>query len=124
MQKGVDAATAIRTLLRERGWKIVDLAAKTGISANTLALYATENEKARRKLGLQNGAKIAKAFGVDLSRLGLSEGAAADDELTNLRLAHAALEETVRLLTGRVEALERRRAAPRRVAATQKRKAV
>lgn len=123
MQKGVYADKAILSLMRERDWRIVDLAERTGISAGTLTAYTTKNPDARRRLGIENGRIIARAFDVELSRLGLVEEEAVVDDLTELRHAHGALEETVRLLTERVEALERKPGAPRRAAATRKRKA-
>lgn len=108
MQRGVDASETLRSLLRERGWKIVDLARATGIAAGTLTAYATQNPEARRRLGLANGQKIAHAFDCELSRLGLAAEAEAVGELAQLRLALEALKETVRLLTLRVTALEQR----------------
>lgn len=123
MQKGVDAGAAIRELLAERDWKIKDLAEKTTIRANTVALYATENDDARRPLGIDNGRKIAAAFQVNVTRLGLPGEEGAASEATELRRGLAALEEAVRLLTQRVEVLERKRATPRRGVSAPRRKA-
>lgn len=120
MQKGPDVSKILRALCREKGVSQTWLERETKIGHSTMQRYWSGDGG----LGLKNGRKIATALGVEISRLGLSEEEAAGDELTNLRLAHAALEETVRLLTERVEGLERKRATPRRAASTRKRKAV
>jgi transcriptional regulator with XRE-family HTH domain len=119
VQKGPDVSKTLPALCREKGYSQTRLERETGIDHSTMQRYWSGNGG----LGLKNGRKIADVLDVELSRLGLSEEEAADDDLTILRRAHAALEETVRLLTERVEALERRRGAPRRAATARKRKA-
>ncbi len=120
MEKGKKVGSKLRALAKDRGLSQAQLEEITGINHSTMSGYWSN----RLGLGLANGRKLAQALMIELSDLGLSEEEVADDELTNLRHAHAALEETVRLLTGRVEALERRRATPRRVASARKQKAV
>lgn len=119
MQKGVDASEAIRALQKERGWTYKDLQERTGILANTLAAYGSLNPEARKCLGLVNGRKIAAAYGVPLSRLGLSEErelrhlpapdtlellAELQDSVGNLQRAQ---EELISNLRDRLEAAER-----------------
>lgn len=119
MERGVRVGSALKSLAKERGFSQPKLEAATGIGHSTMSGYWS----GRLGLGLKNGRKIADALGVEISALGLSEAEEAASAETDLRLAHAALEETVRLLAERVEALERSPAAPRRVAGAPKRKA-
>jgi hypothetical protein len=91
----------------------------------------------RGGLGLKNGRRIARALGVEISLLGLSEEAEAVGDLVEIRRALAALEGTVETmkaaetkLVGRVTALELelaepqpRRGEPRRDQPAQKRRA-
>lgn len=120
VQKGSDVSKRLRALCREKGYSQTRLERETGIGHSTMQRYWSGTGG----LGLKNGRKIADVLGVDISRLGLSEEEAVDDELMNLRRALAALEKTVALLADRVTGLEPVPAKPRRGQPTQKRKAV
>ena len=120
MNRGPDVSRVLPALARSKGFSQGRLEDATGIAHSTMSRYWS----GRGGLGEKNARKIAAVLGVELNDLGLSEEEEAGDVLTNLRHAHAALEETVRLLTERVEALERTPATPRRGASTRKQKAV
>lgn len=120
MNRGPDVSGVLPALARSKGFSQARLEKATGIGHSTMSRYWS----GRGGLGEKNGRLIADVLGVEVRDLGLAEEEAAASDLENLRLAHAALEETVRLLARRVEALERTPAVPRRVASTRKQKAV
>lgn len=120
MNRGPDVSGVLPALARSKGFSQAQLEKATGIGHSTMSRYWS----GRGGLGEKNGRLIADALGVEIRDLGLAEEEAAANDLANLRHAQVALEEAVRLLTQRVEVLERKRATPQRVPATQKRKAV
>lgn len=119
MERGPDVSGVLPELARSKGYSQARLEEATGIGHSTMSRYYS----GRGGLGQKNGKRIAAVLEVDVRDLGLRVEEEVADDLGNLRLAHAALEETVRLLTQRVAALERTRATPRSGAATRKRKA-
>jgi transcriptional regulator with XRE-family HTH domain len=118
MNRGPDVSGVLPHLARSKGYSQARLEEATGIGHSTMSRYWS----GRGGLGEKNGRRIAEVLDVSLEELGLGAATAGDD-LGNLRLAHAALEEALRLLTARVEALERTRATPQRSSAARRQRA-
>lgn len=119
MNRGADVSQILPELSRSKGFSQAKLEEATKIAHSTMSRYWS----GRGGLGEKNAAKIAQVLGVEFSALGLSEEGEAVDQMSSLRRALAALEESVRLLTERVATLESDPVVPRHASRDRKRKA-
>ena len=116
MNRGPDVSRLLPPLARDKGYSQAKLEEATGIGHSTMSRYWS----GRGGLGEKNARRIADVLEVSLEDLGLSEEGEVVDDLMNLRHSLAALEESLRLLTARVAALERVPVAPRRATAARR----